>query len=107
MSNELNTNEVVEETTVNETKSEKKANKKSFKDVMNSVKEFFKRIWKKIVKLCKDTKSEMKKVAWTSKTELKKSTKLVLASIVAVGLAIAVIDVACSYLINTIAGLIG
>ncbi|MBE6537483.1 MAG: preprotein translocase subunit SecE [Ruminococcaceae bacterium] len=68
---------------------------------------FFKRIWKKLVKLCKDTKGEMKKVVWTPKSELWKNTKLVLFSVVAVSLAIAVVDTAFTYLFTTIAGLIG
>ena len=67
----------------------------------------FKRIWKKIVKLCKDTSSEMKKVVWTPKNELAKNTKLVLITVVAIGVVIAVFDTACSYIINTVAGLIG
>ena len=68
---------------------------------------FFKRIWKKLVKLCKDTKGEMKKVVWTPKSELWKNTKLVIFSVVAVSLAIAVVDTAFTYLFTTIAGLIG
>jgi len=68
---------------------------------------FFVRIWKKLCKLCKDVVGEMKKVVWTPKDELKKSTKLVLATVVAVGLAIAVVDFCFSWIINSIAGLIG
>ena len=68
---------------------------------------FFKRLGRKIAKFTKDVVGEMKKVVWTSKEDLKKSTKLVLVTVVAVGLAIAVVDFACSSLINSIAGLIG
>ena len=68
---------------------------------------FFVRVWKKLCKLCKDVVGEMKKVVWTPKNELKKSTKLVLATVVAVGLAIAVVDFCFSWIINSIAGLIG
>ena len=68
---------------------------------------FFKRICKKFVKLCKDTVGEMKKVVWTPKAELRKNTTLVIVTVVAVCVAIAIIDTGCSYLINTIAGLIG
>ena len=67
----------------------------------------FSRIWKKLCKLCKDVVGEMKKVVWTPKDELKKSTKLVLATVVAIGLAIAVVDTCFSWLINSFAGLIG
>ena len=37
---------------------------------------FFVRVWKKICKFFKDVAGEMKKVVWTPKNELKKSTKL-------------------------------
>ena len=107
MSKELNKNspETVEEATevteVTEVTPKKAAKLAPKKD------NFFKRLGKKIAKLCKDTAGEMKKVVWTPKTELKKNTKLVIVTVVAIGLNIAVIDTACSYLINTIAGLLG
>ena len=68
---------------------------------------FLKRTFKKLVKLCKDTIGEMKKVVWTPKAEVKKNTKLVVVTVVVIGAAIAVIDTACIYIINGIAGLIG
>ena len=61
----------------------------------------------KLVKFLKDTKGELKKVVWTSKTEVWKSFQLVIATVVAVSVAIAVIDYVSSLVINTIAGLIG
>ncbi len=67
----------------------------------------FVRIWKKICKFFSDTKGELKKVSWTPKTELSKSSKLVIVSVIAVCLSIAVIDLCSSWLINAIAGLIG
>ena len=98
MSNEINNNEVAE---VVESKPEKKVKDTPKKE------NIFKRVWKKFVKLCKDTVGEMKKVVWLSKAELGKSTKLVVVTVVAVAAAIAVIDTAFSFLINTFAGLIG
>ena len=68
---------------------------------------FFVRFGKKIAKLCKDTVGELKKVVWTSKSEVWKSFQLVIATVVAVSVAIAIIDIVSSYVINTIAGLIG
>ena len=68
---------------------------------------FFTRIWKKLVKLCKDTVGELKKVVWTPKAEVKKSFLLVIATVVGVSLVIAVIDFSSSLIINTIANLIG
>ena len=67
----------------------------------------FVRIWKKITKFCKATVSELKKVSWTSKTELFKSTKLVVITVIAVCIAIALIDLGASWAINSLAGLIG
>ena len=102
MSKELNKNiDATEETAVVET-SEKKSKKAAPKK-----ENIFTRAWKKIVKFSKDTVGEMKKVTWTPKTELAKNTKLVIITVVAVAVAIAVIDTAFSYLINTVAGLIG
>ena len=100
MSNEINNNEV-EVAEVVETKADKKAKDTPKKE------NFFKRIWKKFVKLCKDTVGEMKKVVWTPKTELVKNTKLVILAVVIVAAAILLIDTGFSYLINTVAALIG
>ena len=63
--------------------------------------------WKKLVKFCKDTVGELKKVVWTSKTQVWKSFQLVIATVVSVSVAIAVIDFVSSLVINAIAGLIG
>ena len=92
-----------EATSVDSVKVEKQAKNKSVEKKPN----FFVRIWRKLCKLCKDVAGEMKKVVWTSEDELKKSTKLVLATIVAVGAAIAVVDTLFSWIINSIAGIIG
>ena len=67
----------------------------------------FVRAWKKIVKFLKDTIGELKKVVWTPKAEVNKNFKLVIATVVAVSLTIAVIDLASSWIINSIADLIG
>lgn len=67
----------------------------------------FVRFGKKIAKLCKDTVGELKKVAWLPKNELVKSSKLVVVTVVAVSVAIAVVDLGISQVINFIAGLIG
>ena len=79
------------------------------KKVKNAEKKpnFFVRTWRKLVKLCKDTAGELKKVVWTPKAEVKKSFILVIATVVAVSLVIAAIDFASSWIINSIAGLIG
>ena len=67
----------------------------------------FVRIGSKIKKFFKDTVSELKKVSWTSKTELFKSTKLVIATVLAVCIVIALIDLGASWAINSLASLIG
>ena len=71
------------------------------------MKKFFVNIWNKIKKFTKDTVSELKKVSWTSKTELFKSTKLVVVTVLAVCIVIALIDLGASWVINSLAGLIG
>ena len=63
--------------------------------------------FKKLGKFFKDTAGEMKKVVWTPKAELKKNTKLVILTVVAVGLAIALVDLGSSFIINSIAKLFG
>ncbi len=68
---------------------------------------FFVRIWRRIKKFFKDVAGEMKKVTWTSKKDLFKSTRIVLVTVVAVALAIAVVDTLFSYGINGLAGLLG
>lgn len=67
---------------------------------------FFVRTWKKIKKFCRDTFHEMKKVVWMPKDELKKSTLLVVVTVIGVAVAIGIVDTAFSSLINFIAGLI-
>ena len=63
--------------------------------------------WNKLVKFLKDTVGELKKVVWTSKSDVWKSFQLVIASVVAVSAAIALVDYLSSLIINSIAGLIG
>ena len=70
-------------------------------------KNVFVRIWNKIRKFFKDTVSELKKVSWTSKTELFKSTKLVVVTVLAVCIAIALVDLGASWLIKSLAKLVG
>ena len=48
----------------------------------------------------------MKKVVWMPKDELKKSTLLVIATVLVIAVAIGIVDTAFSKLINFIAGLI-
>ena len=67
----------------------------------------FVKVWNKIKKFSKDTVSELKKVSWTSKTELFKSTKLVVVTVLAVCIAIALVDLGASWLINSLAKLVG
>ena len=62
---------------------------------------------KKLAKFLKDTKGELKKVVWTSKSEVWKSLKLVIAAVVSLSIVIAVIDYVATVGIQYIAGLIG
>jgi preprotein translocase subunit SecE len=67
----------------------------------------FVRFGKKIAKICKDTVGELKKVVWLSKSELVKSSKLVVIAVIVVSVAIAIVDLGFSQGINFLAGLIG
>ncbi len=91
---------------INENVSAPKAEVKSTKS-QEKKPNAFKTLANKLVKFLKDTKGELKKVVWTSKTEVWKSFQLVIATVVAVSIAIAAIDYVSSLVINTIAGLIG
>ena len=62
---------------------------------------------KKLGKFFKDTVGELKKVVWTSKSDLWKSFQLVIAAVVSISVAIAIIDFVSNYVIRAIAGLIG
>ena len=68
---------------------------------------FFVRLWRKLKKLCRDIVSELKKVVWLSKSETKKSSLLVIVTVLAIAAAIGVVDTVFSTVINFIAGLIG
>ena len=67
----------------------------------------FVKVWKKVRKFVTDTIGELKKVVWTPKAELKKSTKLVIITVLATCIAIALVDLGASWVLNTIAGLVG
>ena len=77
------------------------------KDVSDQKPNWFTRSWKKFGKFCADTVGELKKVVWTSKSELSKSSKLVIVTVIAVCVVVALIDLGSSWLINSIAGLVG
>ena len=104
---EENKNISAEETAKVVNSKEKKAKGTAAEKKANVKPNFFVRVWRKLHKLCSDVMGEMKKVVWTPKNELKKSTKLVLVTVIAVGLAIAVVDTFFSWVINSIAGMIG
>ena len=90
---------------VNSAEAEKKVSSKQEKKEKKP--NFFARSFKKLAKFLKDTKGELKKVVWTSKTEVWKSFQLVIATVVAVSVAIAVIDYVSSLVIKAIANLVG
>lgn len=82
------------------------AEEKKVKEKGEKKPNFFVRIWRKLVKLCKDVVGEMKKVVWTSKAELWKSTKIVLVTVVVFAVAIAIVDVLFFNGIELLAGLV-
>ena len=90
---------------VNSADAEKKVSKKAEKKEQKP--NFFARFFKKLGKFLKDTKGELKKVVWTSKSDVWKSFKLVIATVVVLSALIAVIDLVSNTIIVSIAGLIG
>ncbi len=66
----------------------------------------FVRFFKRIGKFFRDIVSELKKVVWMQKGDVKKNTILVVASVVVFAAVIFVIDIAGGSLIELIAGLI-
>ena len=92
---------------INDSTSEKNAEKKAKSKSQEKKPNFFVRTGKKFVKFCKDTVGELKKVVWTSKSDVWKSFKLVIATVVALSALIAVIDLVSNAIIVAIAGLIG
>ena len=100
MAEEKNIN-VDEEVVAKDTKADKKVKTVAKKE------NFFVRVWKKLVKFCKDTRGELKKVAWTPKADVIKSFKLVIGTVVALAAIILVIDFGSSWVINLIADSIG
>ena len=67
----------------------------------------FVRAWKRLVKFCRDTVGELKKVVWTPKHEVIKSSKLVILAVAIICVSIAIIDLCFSWVFNSLAGLIG
>ena len=98
-------NRTVDEVTA-EVASEKKPKAQKTKQTAKKPNVFV-RFGKWVAKVAKDTTGELKKVTWTPKDEVIKSFKLVIAAVVGIGVAIAIVDLASSFIINTIAGLIG
>ena len=64
-------------------------------------------IFARLGKFIKDTKGELKKVVWTSKSDVWKSFKLVIASVVAISLIILAIDMVSNEIIGALANNIG
>ena len=83
------------------------ASAKKEKSVSEKKPGFFSRIGRRIAKAWRDYISEMKKVVWMSKKDVKKSTVLVIAMVVSLGVAIGFVDFVFSEVIGGIAGLIG
>ena len=68
---------------------------------------FFVRMGKRIAKAWREYVSEMKKVVWMSGKDVKKNTILVVVTVLALGLAIGIVDYVFSTIIEGFAGMIG
>ena len=107
---EINENAEVNESENNEEVVASATNAKSekVKKQKNAPKKpnFFVRAGKRIAKFFRDTMSELKKVVWTPKNELRKSTIIVVVAVVVFAAVIGVIDAAGASLVELLAGLI-
>lgn len=79
-----------------------KAKKQGKKNASDKKPNFFVRIGRRIGKFFRDCISEMKKVVWMSGSDVRKSSTIVIVSIVILSLAIGVVDLAFSKLIELI-----
>ena len=68
---------------------------------------FFVRMGKRIAKAWREYISEMKKVVWMSGKDVKKNTILVVVAVLALSLAIGIVDYVFSTIIEGFAGMIG
>ena len=88
-----NNEKIPEASVAKEKKAEKKAN-------------IFARIVSRIKKFFKDYTSELKKIVWLSKSDVRKNSTIVIVSVVVCAIAIGIVDLAFSSVIKGIAGLI-
>lgn len=88
-----NNEKIPEATAAKEKKAEKKPN-------------IFVRIGRRVKKFFKDYTSELKKVVWLSKSDVRKNSTVVIVSVVVCAIAIGIVDLAFSSVIKGIAGLI-
>ena len=88
-----NNEKIPEASVAKEKKAEKKAN-------------IFARIASRIKKFFKDYTSELKKIVWLSKSDVRKNSTIVIVSVVVCAIAIGIVDLAFSSVIKGIAGLI-
>ncbi len=96
---EVETPDTVQTTAEVTTKKEKVADKRK--------PNFFVRAWKRVKKFCRDTFNEMKKVRWTPKQELIKSTTLVVVGVVAAAVALGLVDLLFNLLFDGLQRLFG
>ena len=61
--------------------------------------------FKKLIKLFKDSKSELKKITWAGKKATTKNSALVIVVLIIVGIFFGVLDMGFNWLINTIINL--
>ncbi len=67
----------------------------------------FVRIGRRLKRAFRDHFSELKKVVWMPRKEVKKSTLLVCVAVICIGIAIGIVDYVFSEVITGVAGLIG
>jgi len=94
----------VEEVAATEPEALTKTDKKAKPSKKVSFGEKLKKVWEKVKKFFRDTVNEMKKVHWTPKAELKKSTILVVVAVLVVAAGLALVDSFFAFVISTLKG---
>ena len=67
---------------------------------------WFKRTWNGLKKLCREMRSELKKVVWPSRKQMINNTLIVIACVIIVGICVWVFDAVGSLFVQGLIGLV-
>ncbi len=67
---------------------------------------WFKRVWANIKRLCREMRSELKKVVWPSRKQMINNTLIVIACVLVVGICVWVFDAVGSLFVQGLIGVV-